>query len=66
MNWDEELKAILFDDIASQINDPNRKYTFVPTGQYNGLRWSNGKWKFVNNLIPVLELQDGKAPEGNK
>jgi hypothetical protein len=66
MNWDQEQKAILFDDIASQINDPNRKYTFVPTGQYNGLRWSNGKWRFVNNLIPVLELQDGKAPEGNK
>ena len=66
LNWDEEHKAILFDDIASQINDPNRKYTFVPTGQYNGLRWSSGKWKFVNNLIPVLELQDGKAPEGNK
>ena len=66
MNWDEEHKAILFDDIASQINDPNRKYTYIPTGQYNGLRWVNGKWKFVNNLIPVLELKDGDAPSQNK
>lgn len=66
MNWDEEHKAILFDDIASQINDPNRKYTYVPTGQYNGLRWINGKWKFIPNLIPVLELKDGEAPSGGK
>lgn len=66
MNWDEEHKAILFDDIVSQVNDPNRKYTFVPTGQYNGLRWTNGKWQFVPNLIPVLELKDGDAPAGGK
>jgi hypothetical protein len=66
MNWDEEHKAILFDDIASQINDPNRKYTFVPTGQYNGLKWSNGQWRFVYNLIQVKELKDGEAPSIDK
>lgn len=66
MNWDEEHKAILFDDIASQINDPNRKYTFVPTGQYNGLKWSNGQWRFVSNLIQVKELKDGEAPSSDK
>lgn len=63
MNWDEEHNAILFDDIASQVNDPNRKYTYVPTGQYNGLRWAGNTWRFVPNLIPILELQDGQAPD---
>lgn len=66
LNWDEEHKAILFDDIASQINDPNRKYTYIPTGQYNGLKWAGDHWKFVNNLIPILELSDGNAPEAKK
>lgn len=66
MNWDAEHYAILFDDIASQINDPNRKYTYVPTGQYNGLVWTGAQWKFVANLIPVLELKDGEAPAGGK
>lgn len=66
MNWDDQQNAILFDDIASQINDPNRKYTFIPTGQYNGLVWGNGQWKFVYNLIPVKELKDGEAPSGEK
>lgn len=63
LNWDEEHKAILFDDLTSQINDPNRKYTYIPTGQYNGLRWSSGQWKYLHNLIPILELKDGDAPE---
>lgn len=66
MNWDQEHNAILFDDIASQINDPNRKYTYVPTGQYNGLRWANGKWNFIPNLIQALELKDGEAPSGQR
>jgi hypothetical protein len=65
LNWDDTYNAILFDDIASGINDPNRKYTFVPTGQYNGLRWSDERWKLVTNLIPLLELKDGEAPSGD-
>lgn len=63
MNWDEEKNAILFDDLASQINDPNRKYTFIPTGQYNGLRWNGKYWRLIYNMIPVLELKDGNAPD---
>lgn len=66
LNWDNEKKAILFDDIASQINDPKRKYTYIPTGLYNGLVWNVNHWVLKNNVIPVLELKDGDAPEANK
>lgn len=65
MNWDDNLKAILFDDLVSQINDPNRKYTFIPSGQYNGLRWQDNQWHFVSDIIPILNLKDGEAPSGN-
>lgn len=66
LNWDESLGAILYDDLVSQINDPNRKYTYIPTGQYNGLRWSQDKWHAVQDLIPVQNLKDGEAPSGDK
>ncbi len=66
LNWDESLGAILFDELVSQINDPNRKYTYIPTGQYNGLRWMQDKWRVVQDLIPVLNLKDGEAPSGGK
>lgn len=64
MNWDNTHNGILFDETASQVNDPNRKYTFIPTGQYNALRWSSNTWKLVPNVIPLLELKDGEAPSG--
>lgn len=63
LNWDKERGMIVFDDLASQVNDPARKYTYVPTGQYNGLTWgANNMWNFVYNLLPITELQDGQAP----
>jgi hypothetical protein len=64
LNWDDERKAIYFDRLASEQSDPNRKYTFVPSGQYDGFKWQGDKWQLVKDLIPVLELQDGQAPSG--
>ncbi len=64
MNWDAERNAIVFDYLVSQINDPHRKYTFVPSGGYDGFRWGNGVWNYVRDLIPITILQDGQAPDG--
>lgn len=64
LNWDEEKKAIYFDRLASESNDANRKYTFVPSGQYDGFRWQNDRWTLVKDLIPVMEMKDGEAPSG--
>jgi hypothetical protein len=44
------------------VNDTNRKYTFVPSSQYDGFKWENGKWNLVQDLIPAQTLKDGQAP----
>jgi hypothetical protein len=62
INWDKELNLVYVDRLESDINDPNRKYTYVPTGQYDGFRWVDGYWNFVQDLIPVESLKDGQAP----
>lgn len=62
LNWDPEKNAIVFDDLVSQVNDPNRKYTFVPSGQYNAFIWANNMWNLRMNIVPITELQDGQAP----
>lgn len=64
LNWDNDKKMIYFDKLISQVNDPNRKYTFIPSGEYDGFRWENGQWNYVQNLIPVQSLKDGEAPVG--
>lgn len=62
MNWDKEMNAIFFDKLVSEQNDPNRKYTFVPSGQYDGFRWNGTSWDYMQDLIPIDVLQDGQAP----
>lgn len=65
LNWDNEFGAIYFDRLVSQVNDPNRKYTYVPSGQYDGFKWKGDKWSFVKNLIPIDVREDGEAPVPN-
>lgn len=63
LNYDPSLKMIVFDRLISLVNDPNRKNTFGPSGQTQGLRReNNGTWTFVPEAIPILKLQDGAAP----
>jgi len=62
MNWDPEFNAIYFDRLVSQVNDPNRKYTYVPSGHYDGFKWKGEKWSLVENLIPIDVRADGEAP----
>jgi len=62
LNWDDDLKMIYFDRLISQVNDPNRKYTYVPSGQYDGFRWDYNQWNYVQDLIPIQSFKDGEAP----
>jgi hypothetical protein len=62
LNWDADMKTIFFDRLVSSVNDTNRKYTFVPSSQYDGFRWEKGKWNLVQDLIPAQNLKDGQAP----
>lgn len=62
MNWDNERKVIIFDKLVSLSNDPGRPYTYVPSGGYDGFRWVNETWSYLQDLIPVTILKDGQAP----
>lgn len=62
MNWDPERGAIVYDDLTSQVNDPNRKYTYVPSGEYNAFYWGNDMWNLRTNILPITILKDGQAP----
>lgn len=64
LNWSDEMNAIYFDHLESTVNDPNRKYTYVPEGQIDGFRWNGDSWRFIKDLIPAQDLMDGQAPIG--
>jgi hypothetical protein len=62
MNWDNERQMIVFDKLASVSNDASRKYTYVPSGQYDGFVWGNEMWNYKRNLVAITILKDGEAP----
>lgn len=64
LNWDSERQMVILDKLVSSVNDPNRKYTFVPSGAYDGFKWADDHWAFQQDIISVQNLKDGEAPSG--
>jgi len=63
MNWDSTRNEIIFDKLVSITNDPGRKYTYAPSGEYDGFMWANETWNYQIDLIHVQILKDGEAPD---
>jgi hypothetical protein len=64
LNWDPNQHLIYFDNLVSQVNDPARKYTYVPSGQIDGLRFNGRGWDMVQDIVRIVPRKDGQAPIG--
>jgi hypothetical protein len=62
MQYDPELDMIVFDHLISETNEPNKKFTLIPDGDYEGFKWNNGKWIHVDNVFEHQKLKEGQAP----
>ena len=62
MVYDPELDLIVFDHLVSESNEENKKYTLIPDGDYEGFKWTNGKWVHVDKIFQEQKLKDGQAP----
>ncbi|MCY7291982.1 MAG: hypothetical protein LH615_07340 [Ferruginibacter sp.] len=51
LTFDRDLDAVVFDELTSETNTPNKKWTLVPDGEYQGFLWKNGKWVLTTNLF---------------
>jgi hypothetical protein len=61
MNFDQELDMIVFDHLILEDNQPNQPFNMVPDGDYEGFKWADGKWVYVNKVFD-FKLKDGEAP----
>lgn len=62
LNYDKESEQIIFDHCESQIGDPNKKFTYVPDGTYDGLKWDGNRWNMYENIVQISILEQGNAP----
>jgi hypothetical protein len=61
LRYDNELNLILFDHLIPENNEPQKKYTYVPDGDYEAFKWQNGQWLHVDKVFD-FKLEDGQAP----
>ena len=71
LNYDADLDIIIVEHLVSESNEPNKKWTYVGDGDYEGFRWRNGKWvhvdKVFNQVTPLGKepvpdpIRDGKG-----
>ena len=61
VNYDADLGLILVDHLVSETDEPELAYTFVPDGDYEGFKWEDGKWQYINKVFDQ-KLEDGEAP----
>lgn len=61
VNFDPEMKIILFDHLISDSDEPEKPWTLVPDGDYEGFKWMGGKWVHIDKVFH-FKLQDGEAP----
>ncbi len=59
--YDEDQDMIIYEHLTSSTEEPQKKYTYVGDGDYEGLKWKDGKWVHINKVY-TQKLKDGDAP----
>ena len=47
--------------IVSESSEPNKKWTLVGDGDYEGFKWQSSKWVHIEKVFNVV-TPDGQAP----
>ncbi|MCW5918049.1 MAG: hypothetical protein KIS82_11970 [Ferruginibacter sp.] len=64
LNYDPELDLIVMEHLVSESNQPQKKWTLIPDGDYEALKWRNGKWVYIDKIFNQV-TPEGKAPVPN-
>ncbi len=59
--FDKEENMIIYDHLASENDEPESLYTYVPDGSYEGFKWKNNHWEHIAKLA-TQSLGNGNAP----
>ena len=60
LTYDPDQDMIIYEHLISESGEPQKKYTYIPDGDYEGLVWRDGKW------IHIQKVFTQKTPEGQE
>jgi hypothetical protein len=61
LTFDKDLDMIIFEHLISPTNEPNKKWTLVGDGDYEGFKWMDGRWTYINKVFNEV-TPEGQAP----
>lgn len=61
LTFDESLGMIVMEHLVSESSEPNKKWTLIPDGDYEGLKWTNGRWIYISKIFNQV-TPEGQAP----
>ncbi|OJW53700.1 MAG: hypothetical protein BGO55_01055 [Sphingobacteriales bacterium 50-39] len=65
-NYDPQLNMVLFDHLVPEGDEPERKDTYIPDGDFEGFKWQDGMWVHVEKRIFNTILKNGEFPMDEK
>ncbi len=54
LTYDADLDMIIYEHLISESNEPNKKWTLVGDGDYEGFKWKGGKWVHIEKVFNVI------------
>jgi hypothetical protein len=70
-NYIDDLGLILVDQLVSETDEPENKWTYIPDGDNEGFKWENGKWMHIDKVFNYkidmrgVDPLTGKPPVGD-
>jgi hypothetical protein len=61
LTFDPDMDMIIYEHLISETGEPEKKYTYIPDGDYEGLKWINGKWVHIEKVF-TYKTPEGKEP----
>ena len=60
-NYNPEMDMIVYDHLISETEEPGKKDTYIPDGDFEGFKWKDGAWVHVDKVFN-FSLKDGESP----
>lgn len=65
-NYDPQMDMVVYDHLVPEGDEPKKKDTYVPDGDFEAFQWKDGKWLHVQRQLFNYKLKDGQFPQEAK
>lgn len=62
VSFDNSINTLVVEHLVSEGNQPKKKWTYVPDGDYTGFVWRNDQWEFVEKVFDVVSQNAAPTP----